>query len=310
MTGVAAVTGAAGFLGRRLAPALAARGWRPRVLVRRPPPPGLWGETAVEVVVGALEDAGAMRALAEGADGLIHCAGLIKARSRADFLAANGRGADAAARAVGAGRMILVSSLAARAPALSDYAASKRAGEDAARAVLGERLIVMRPPAIYGPGDRETLGLFRLARISPVMPLPGAPAARLALAHVDDVAASLIERLEGAWTPGTYAIGGARPEGYGWREIVSAAAAAVGRAPVLAPTPAWLIGAAGALAELAARARGAPAIFNRGKARELAHPDWSVAEAEQAPDRRATHRTLGDGFADTVAWYRREGWLD
>jgi uncharacterized protein YbjT (DUF2867 family) len=306
--GLVAVTGATGFLGRRLVPALSARGWRVRVLARRPAT-GDWAGTPPEVIAGDLEDRAALRALVAGADVVVHGAGLIKAKDRAAFLAVNRDGAARVAELAGEARVVLISSLAAREPSLSDYAASKRAGEEAARVVLGERLTVIRPPAIYGPGDRETLSLFQLAGTSPVLPLPGSAAARLALAHVDDVAALVAERLEGAWTPGTYAIGGARPEGYGWREIFTTAAQAMGRTPALVPIPGWLLRGVAALAEGAGRVRGAPAIFNRGKARELLHPDWSVSAAEATPAGARPCRDLRAGFDQTVAWYRAEGWL-
>jgi hypothetical protein len=96
---------------------------------------------------------------------VVHVAGLIKAKDRAAFDRANVEGARdvaQAAKAAGA-RLILVSSLAAREPALSDYAGSKRGGEDAAREIFGDDLTIVRPPAIYGPGDIETLRLFKMA---------------------------------------------------------------------------------------------------------------------------------------------------
>jgi uncharacterized protein YbjT (DUF2867 family) len=264
-TGRVAVTGATGFLGRRLVPALIARGWRTRVLARRADAT-TWDGEAPEVVLGDLGDPAALDALAIGVDVVIHAAGLVKAGNRDAFFAVNRDGAARLAAAT-EGRMLLVSSLAAREPALSDYAASKRAGEAAARDILGDRLMVVRPTAIYGPGDRATLDLFRVAADSPIMPMPDSADARLALAHVDDVAAYVIDRLEGAWTSGTYAMGGARPEGYDWREIFTTAAAAVGRAPLIVPTPGWVIRGAAALAEAVGTLRGAPTMFNRGKAR-------------------------------------------
>jgi nucleoside-diphosphate-sugar epimerase len=305
---LAAVTGATGFVGRRLVHALTSAGWRVRVLVR-PTGTGMWVHADTEVVKGDLNDPAALATLAQGATVVIHAAGLIKALSRPDFDAVNTEGARRMAEAVGEGRMILISSLAAREPALSDYAASKRAGEAAAREVLGERLVVLRPPAIYGPGDRETLGLFRLAAVSPCLPTPSSAAARLALAHVDDVAASVMARVDGLWSPGVFAVGGARPEGYGWREIFVAAAEAMGRRPMLAPVPDALIQAAAAASEAVARLRGEAAIFNRGKARELLHADWSVSVAELPPGRAPPAVELRAGFERTVAWYRQAGWL-
>jgi nucleoside-diphosphate-sugar epimerase len=310
MTGkLAAVTGATGFLGRRLVPALMARGLRVRALTRSPPPPGAWGEHAPDLIPGDLSDEIALLALCQGADIVIHGAGLIKARTRAAFFEANEGGSRRVALAAGAARMLLVSSLAAREPRLSDYAASKRAGEDAARQVLGARLTVARPPAIYGPGDRETLGLFRLAARSPVLPLPGPDSVRLALAHVDDVIAALIALIEDADPPAAAAVGGAKPEGYGWREIFGAAAAAVGAKPRLVAAPAWLVTGAGGFSEaIGAFSREAP-IFTRGKAREILHADWSVSPAEQAPGAPAARFDLKAGFDDAVAWYRGAGWL-
>lgn len=304
---LAAVTGATGFVGRRLTHALTAAGWRVRVLVR--PGPGMWVNADTQVVLGDLTDQAALEALAQGTDVVIHAAGLIKARSREAFHAVNAEGARRMAQAVGEGRMVLISSLAARAPGLSDYAASKRAGEEAARSVLGDRLTVMRPPAIYGPGDRETLALFRVAGASPCLPTPGASAARLALVHVDDVSASVLARLDGPWNPGAFAVGGARPDGYGWREIFLAAAEAMGRRPVLAPLPDAVIEAAAAVSEAIARLRGEPVIFTRGKARELLHADWAVSAAELPPGPPPPSVDLRTGFEHTVAWYRQAGWL-
>lgn len=311
-----AVTGATGFVGRRLTPALAASGFRVRVLVRTAPV-SPWVGPAPEMVAGDLNDHDALARLVDGADAVIHGAGLIKARDRAAFFAANAQGAERVASAIEASRsppsdrtrMVLVSSLAARSPELSDYAASKRAGEDAAWAVLGNRLMVVRPPAIYGPGDRETLPLFQLAGASPVMPMPDDPRARLALVHVDDVVARLVGAVGAGWSPGVFALGGARPEGYGWREIFACAAAAMGRTPALAPVPSWLIRVAAGLSEGVGALRGAPVIFTRGKARELLHPDWSVAPHEQPPGPTAPWLSLPTGFSRTIAWYRSTGWL-
>jgi nucleoside-diphosphate-sugar epimerase len=269
----------------------------------------MWVNADTEVVKGDLNDPKALEALARGATVVVHAAGLIKARSPPEFHAVNAEGPRRMAQAVGEGRMILISSLAAREPALSDYAASKLAGEAAAREVLGERLVTLRPPAIYGPGDRETLGLFRLAAVSPCLPTPASATARLALAHVDDVAANVLARLDGLWTPGVFAVGGARPEGYGWREILGAAADALGRRPLLTPVPDALIQGAAAASEAFARLRGEPAIFNRGKARELLHAHWSVSAAELPPGPAPPAVELRAGFEGAVAWYRRAGWL-
>lgn len=284
-----------------------AHGRSVRVLARRPTA-ATWDGASPEVVIGDLDDREALAALTRDADVVIHGAGLIKAMSLAEFMAVNRDGTARLAETTG-GRMLQISSLAARKPSLSHYAASKRAGEAAAREILGDRLMVLRPPAIYGPGDRETLGLFQAAGVSPVMPMPADARARLALAHSDDVAALIIECLGRAWTPGVFAVGGARPDGYGWREIFETAATAVGRKPILLPLPAWALRAAGAGAELVGAVRGTPMIFNRGKVRELLHRDWSVPRSSLPPGAETPFRDLKSGFEHAIEWYREAGWL-
>ncbi|MDN5874669.1 MAG: NAD-dependent epimerase/dehydratase family protein, partial [Sinobacteraceae bacterium] len=117
-----AVTGASGFIGRRLVVALNEAGYRTRVLMRRDPVDALWRGLQPEVVAGDLGDADALQRLVRGADAVIHLAGLIKATSRKAFMATNRDGSARVAQAChDAGVPLLqVSSIAARAPRLSD----------------------------------------------------------------------------------------------------------------------------------------------------------------------------------------------
>jgi nucleoside-diphosphate-sugar epimerase len=311
---VAALTGASGFLGRRLACLLDRDGWRVRVLVRRPLDMSLWEGPEPEQVPGHLADEAALAQLVAGAGMTIHCAGAISARTRDGYFAANADGAARMAEAVAAagpaGRLVLVSSLAAREPQLSDYAASKRAGEDAVLARLASgRIAVVRPPAIYGPGDRATLDIFKLAERSPILPVLAAPAARLALVHVEDAATEILRLAKTPPPQPVVTLGGARPSGYGWREIMAAAAEAVGRSPRFVPVAPWALTGAGHALGLMAQAFGHIPMLSPGKVREMLHPDWSVTPRELAPGPQAAHFDLSAGFSDTVAWYRKRAWL-
>jgi nucleoside-diphosphate-sugar epimerase len=168
---VAALTGATGFLGAHLVRALSDAGFSVRVLARREPSPPGWGEVQPHIVAGDLSDPAALAKLVEGAAVVVHAAGAIKAADLTGFMAVNRDGTERLARACPSdAAFILVSSLAARSPELSAYAASKRAGEIVAIDVLGERVTIVRPPAIYGPGDRETLAIFDAAAKSPILP--------------------------------------------------------------------------------------------------------------------------------------------
>ncbi len=308
-----AVTGATGFVGRQAVAALAAAGWQLRVLVRSEPAHPLWQGLCPEVVLGGLEDHSALQRLVQGADAVLHLAGAIKARDDAGFMRINRDGTQALAEAVLKGapqaHFLHVSSLAAREPQLSGYSASKRAGEQAALAVLGpERLSIIRPPAIYGPGDRETLAFFQLAR-QPLVPLLGRASARIAVIHVEDAARALALQLAASPSGKVQSIADARPEGYSWREILTAAAESVGNSsPRFVQPPRGLLWGAGSAAGLLARLTGQAAMFNAGKLRELLHEDWSVPDDSLLPA-ATPRRTLGEGFRSTAAWYRQAGWL-
>ncbi len=310
---LAAVTGATGFIGRRLVGALAGSGWRVRVLLRRDPASLPWLGFVPEVVAGSLTDTAALTRLVEDADTIIHVAGLIKAARRETFFAVNRDGAvrlaNVARSAAPGAHFVLVSSLAAREPGLSDYAASKRAGEDAVRECLGPTATILRPPAVYGPGDRETLRFFQMARRR-IVPLPGTAAARAALIHVDDLV-SLIGRLAAAPPAGaTLTAADARPEGYRWDEVLAAAAHAVGNhAPRFVRLPYPLLKTV-ALAGDLGRLFGSATMLHSQKLRELRHPDWGVAPDELAHlEGWSPAFDLDTGFADAVAAYRAAGWL-
>lgn len=310
---LAAVSGATGFIGRHLVRELVQSGWRVRLLLRRDPVVAEWRDARPEIVAGELGDAMALERLVEGADAVIHLAGLIKAARREQFFGVNRDGAAAIARVAQRvapqAHFVQVSSLAAREPGLSDYAASKRAGEDAVRERLGARATVLRPSAVYGPGDRETLLFFQLARQRWV-PLLGAKDARAALIHVRDLV-RLIVALAGVEPRGeVLAAADARPEGYRWEEVLGAAARAVGNgSPRFFRAPGALLRGVALLGD-AGRLLGSASMLNSQKLRELRHPDWSVAPGELARvPGWAPEFDLEAGFADAVAWYRAEGWL-
>ena len=199
MTGeTIAVTGGTGFVGRSVMAVLAERGLRVRALTRAPRPDV---DGAVIWVQGDLGDEAALARLAEGADGFIHIAGLTKADHQSKLLHANSQGAGAAAvaaRAAGVRRFVHVSSIAAREPHLSDYAYSKRAGERAVIAALGDvELVIVRPPAILGPGDEATAPLLRLMR-GGWLPVPAGRArreGRMSFVYMEDVARFLVDQL-------------------------------------------------------------------------------------------------------------------
>lgn len=316
MTATVAVTGATGFVGGHLIRALSEAGWTIRILARRlPSQPEPTGGPIV-TIIGDLEDEACLRRLVGGCDAVVHAAGLIKARSRAEFVRVNAGGV-ARLAALAAGQespphFVLLSSLAAREPRLSDYAASKRSGEEAL-AKAGGRLgwTILRPTAIYGPGDRETLAFLR-AVAHGIAPRLGGPQSRLSLVHVRDVAAAVVavlgsaDRVAGA----TYEVGDRKPGGYTWDEMAAVAARVLGTQPRAIRIPRAALTGVAAANRLLGLLTGHPRMLTPGKAREILHQDWVCRDTGLAEATGWRARIdLEEGFADAIAWYRATGWL-
>ncbi len=290
------VTGGTGFVGSRLIEALIEAGHDIAALTRRP----MDRAKAVTWLAGSLEDQDALDRLADGADALIHVAGVLKA-DEAGFEAGNVHGTAAvlaAATAAKVPRFVHVSSLAAREPELSRYGGSKARAEALVRD-SGLDFAIVRPPAVYGPGDKETLELFRMAKRGLIL-LP--PEGRLSLIHADDLARLLVA-LAGAQTPprltepddGT-------PRGWSHRQLAAALGEAVGRNPVALSMPRAAVRFGALLDGLIRRDR---AKLTPDRAAYFCHPDW-VADPALAPPASLWTPTIPtrDGLRATAEWYR------
>ncbi len=304
MPKVAAITGATGFVGPHLVAALARHGWTFRLLMRRwTPLPSLPGVEA-EIVWGDLTDEASLKELVAGAHAVVHAAGLIKARQPIDFDRVNRDGTACLSAVAPDIPFLLLSSLAAREPQLSPYAASKRAAEEVVARRSGPWLAV-RAPAVYGPGDRETLAYFKMAARGFALQ-PDQPDARLSLIHVEDLAEALALALDRSPAPGVYEVDDGHPGGYSHVDMAAAAAEALGR-PVRPIRIAQ--GVMNAVARLNSLRPGAQ-ILTPAKVRELYHSDWTVREDRLAEATGFAIRFgLVDGFRHTISWYRQRHWL-
>jgi nucleoside-diphosphate-sugar epimerase len=296
-----ALTGATGFVGSHLLDRALGEGHEVRALTRRAQPP----RQGVTWIDGALDRPAALATLVAGADAVIHVAGILNAPDAAGFEAGNVAGTAAilaASEAARVGRFVHVSSLAAREPNLSMYGASKARSE---ALVAGSSLssAIVRPPAVYGPGDRETLDLFKMARRGlVVVPPPG----RLSLIHVDDLAALLLA-LAASDTSLLVEPDDGRRGGWSHVEFAEALGGAVGRHVRTVSAPRLVLALAARVDRLV---RGGKAKLTPDRAAYFCHPDWTVA-----PDRAApvglwspvveTHV----GLTETARWYRTHGWL-
>ena len=313
MKGLVALTGGSGFIGRRIVWRLVRDGWRVRALVRRPDS-GL-SDAGAEIVLGTLEDAASVHALAESANAVVHCAGAIRAPNREAFVQVNHEGTLRIAQAIVARprppRLLLMSSLAARAPELSAYAASKRMAEDTVRQMLGGQaeFCIVRPPAVYGPGDRATLPIFR--QIQRGFLLVPAADARFSLLYVEDLAEIVAHLLDAPSWNGEVIEPDDGRGGYCWTDLARIAGDHLHRRVRAVPVPWLALWLPAAIAQLMGAAFKRAPIITLGKLRELYHANW-VCQATSGtllPAAAPPRVAFDNGFAATLAWYKERQWL-
>lgn len=312
-TASVALTGASGFIGSAVARSLNERGFPVRALVRNPD--ALSPADDVEIIQGSLEDPDSLRRLVDGANVVIHCAGAIKARNRKEFEAINAGGTERLAQAVAEApsrpRMMLLSSLAAREPSLSPYAASKHAAEAVmARQETELEYCVVRPPAVYGPGDRSTLGLFRqLVRGYAIV--PWRVEGRFSLIFIDDLVAA-IEKLLAVpkWSGSIIEPDDGRADGYSWNDLAEIASAHLGRPVRCLAVPFQAVWLPVAVNEAVSSVLGRSPMLTKAKLRELFHPDWVCNLSRPRVLNEWQPRTrFKEGFERTLLWYKRKDWL-
>lgn len=238
---------------------------------------------------------------------MIHVAGVINAPDSAGFEVGNVTGTAAmltAATGAGVKRFVHVSSLSAREPGLSQYGASKARSETKVRTAALDWAIV-RPPAVYGPGDRETLELFKMAKRGLVLLPPGG---RLSVIHAHDLANLLLALADPAAPSGlTIEPDDGHANGYSHRAFATLLAAAFGKQAATLAVPAPLVRAA---AWLDGMVRRDGAKLTPDRARYFCHPVWVADPARAAPPTLWRPQiATPQGVADTARWYEREGWL-
>lgn len=253
----------------------------------------------VELIAGDLQQPAALTTLVTGAAAVVHGAGAVRGNCQADFDAVNVAGSatvlEVVARECPSARLVHLSSIVAREPQLSHYARSKRSGEDLLQGYPQLDWVVLRPPAVYGPGDREMLPIFQtMAR--GFATVPGSPDARTSLIHVTDLVAAIIACLQSAAARGgVFELDDGAVGGYSWRELAAVGGATFGRRVRLWQVPAPLLDLVARCNSALARVTGSAPMLTPPKLRELRHTNW-VADSE--PLRSVTGWEPAVNFAD------------
>lgn len=323
------LTGASGFVGSHILEDLCTQAIPTAILLRQSSNPRLIAPLLPQVQIhyGSLADPVSLRTAFHGVSHVIHCAGLTKAVRSADYAAGNANGTRNLVIAANQAsppiqRLVYISSLAASHPALptapareddppdpvSAYGRSKLAGERVIKEQCRCDYVILRPAAVYGPGDTDFLMLFKAvkARLCPLFQRGRQP---VSLVFVKDLSAAIVKCLTHPAARGrTYNVASA--EIANGRDFIFEIARLLNVNAHIVSLPRSLLWLTCAARELISRVTGVPHILSREKFKELAAPGW-VCEASRlrAETGFAADTSLRAGLAATLAWYRARGWL-
>jgi len=322
------VTGATGFIGSHLVERLVAEGHDVRCLVRATSDVRWLKNLSVEIRVGDFFDQDSLREVLRDVRVVHHVAGVTKAQKKREYWRGNSETTRRFLEATlefahSIDRFVLISTQAAVGPSYNGtpvneltvphpidvYGRSKKEAEDACLEFSDKLPItIIRPAAVYGPRDHDTLAFFKWINRG-VLPIVGSEEKRFALIHARDLVEGILIA-----TRDKRAIGQiyflANEDCPTWGELFSVASQIAGRRLIKWRLPNFSIYVVAAAAEPLAFITGKAALFSFEKARELAQPSWScdVGKAKRELGYEAKTPIL-DGMRETIEWYRKEGWL-
>lgn len=323
------VTGGSGFLGSHVAEQLKAQGHEVVCLVRRSSDTSFLKTLGVELKEGAVDAADTLPPAMEGVQAVVHCAGVVKARSYEDFERVHKDGTLALARAAkqhapGLTRFVHVSTAGVMglgeqgkkhaeddAPApVTPYSRSKLAGERALLELSGELpIVVVRPPAIYGPRDHEILAFFQMVRRTRVAFRMGGSMKTMSLVYGPDCADAVVRAMTADVPSGrVYFVEDGHT--YTFEDMARAIAAAYGINLLGIPSiPVPIVTAAAMGSELFGKVTGKVMIFKRDKLPELLIEHFAVDGSRARAELGWQPTTpFAEGAKKTAEWYRAHGW--
>lgn len=327
MTKKAFVTGATGFIGSHLVEELQRRGYDEIRCLVRSERKWLEGLDIVEVRADLFNDE-AIAAAVRDVDIVFHAGGVTRATDWQTFERNNVQATVRLLNVVkrenpNIHKVLVTSSLAAVGRCRSEVATEESPLKPVSRygrskALMEQEIgrmdaslpvVIVRPPAVYGPREADIYTFFQTVNkgLCPIVGDPNKPA--LSLVHVDDLIRGMVDAAESPDTAGeTYFLGS--ETFYSWNDVKQATTKALERWALTIAVPASFVSAIGAFSELVGRVSGRYPPLNRDKAREIRRTCkmCSVAKAKQHIGYEQ-RMPLGRGIADTIEWYRQNGWL-
>lgn len=322
------LTGASGFIGSFLAESLLEKGYQVRCLVRTSSNLRWLADLNVECFYGSLNDGDSLRRGIKDVDYIIHAAGLTRALSKEDYAKVNFRGSKnliktALESSPGLKRFVLVSSQAAAGPSstlqpvtenskphpLTDYGKSKLLAENYTMQFKNELpLTIVRPPAVYGPRDKDTLQFFKAVKKG-IIPQVDGKIKFLSIIYVKDLVDGIIRAMESEKAVGqTYFLANAEP--YSWEEIARITLKILGKKGIRLNIPGFLIECVAVLSEGFSRLTLKASKINRQTVLDMKQDFWICSPRKAKADFNFEAKTpLSDGIRETLNWYRDNGWM-
>jgi nucleoside-diphosphate-sugar epimerase len=321
------LTGGTGFVGSHVAERLTELG-KEYVCAIRPERAGLsWIEPLSPPTVRVdLTDRAGLRTALSDIDTVIHVAGVTKASRRDEYKTGNVDTTDAlisAACDAGVKRFCFVSSLTAVGPnpdgiplvenaschPITTYGMSKREAEIRVLAAKNDiEVTILRPPAVYGPRDKDVLEFFLWASRG-LKPLLGRTRPRLSIIHVQDLARAIVEAASHPRTAGeTYFV--TDPVQYSYGDIFDFLSEAAQKRLRNLYIPVPLLHLSAWLSEMVSAMLPSPLTLNREKLKDVLQPYWTCS-SERLTDHTGFRTGIGgaEGFRSTYAWYKQMGWI-
>ena len=218
-----AITGARGYIGRHVVARLVAKGVRPRCLVRPGFDPAGLPADKVDIVQGDITDPRSLPALVEGVQYVVHTASVvanIKQSQHANYRRTNEVGTEnlvAAAREAGVQRFLYLGGMGTVRSYAGSYMRTRFEAEQRVKNG-GVPYAILQPSILFGDGAPFFSALAALARVAPIMPVPGSGKIRFQPIWVEDVVTCIEQLMDGHGADETIPVGG--PAYYSYDQLL------------------------------------------------------------------------------------------
>ena len=261
-------------------------------------------------------------------DAIIHNAGVTKTLNISDYKQVNFEYTKNFIQAIfSAGlelqKFIFISSLAAAGPGnpnteepiiVSDnndpvtaYGESKLLAENYIRSLDNLPFIILRPPAVFGPRDKDMFEVFKMVN-NGLETFVGNNTQHLSFVYIKDLAEAIIIAVSSEFSRETYFVSDNKK--YTSRIFSNLVKKSMGKRTIVIKLPIFLVYIVAFFAELVSKLTKKPSPLNIEKIKELKCANWLCDASDFHSDMNYKPKfTLEEAINETVNWYKKENWI-